>query len=694
MKKSRKKIILGCVLVLITSLVLLLSLPFMIDLNRFKPQIQEAVAQKVNAKLDFSSASLTILSGLGAELKDVSLINTDSQFQGTPLLNVQNVRFRADFWPLLKGHLIGHLVIKNPMIVVEKAGEKNNITALMKPNQTSSAPASPETKPQSALKNSGKPDASQKSMMDTLLVEQFVIENAHLLVKDRMEKSNSMEVKELDVRLTNIGFDTDTHVLVKTNLHVVQNGMEIKGPLALQLTANTHMNAGAWDHTTLNGTLNLDDVGLHAKDAFVKAAGVPLHAAFRGLADTKQMKLDELRLTLQDSEALIKLTKQFSKLHARFSFESKSLNLNHLLALRNTPRSAQAGETAPQATKPQTASAPATKPSEPAAPLLTAEQKKQFADANIEARVRIGEVLYEAGNIRGLELDLDLKGLMARVSKLNLNAFGGGLSSDFKANLGKEPVPLQGKVALQNIELEQLVKWAQPDKPSPIEARCNLILAFDALGTTKDAVLRTLNANGQIQFSSGRLNTQNLLGLALENLQKFLGQNVLPGVKLNSDTLKKYTGDKLAPRDLKGMTRNIVIKDGKLRVNEDIASDVANGNITADVVLVDQGLAGNGRFILKDSVVQSLLQENKNFSYLLDEKGKLPIDLVLSGTITVPYVTINEKTLADRVVKNSAKQLKQKIGEELEKNPEVKKLKDDAEKFLKDKGIKFNPFGL
>lgn len=690
--KKRKKIILGCVLGLFALLALLLALPFLIDLNRFKPQIQEAVAKQVNAKLDFSSASLTILSGLGVELKDVSIVNTDPQFQGTSLLKVQDVRFRADLWPLLKGELIGNLVIKSPTIVVEKEGEKSNITALMKPAQARNAPVAEEKKAQSTPQDSKKSDASKKSMMDSLLIEQFLIENAHLIVKDRVEKANSMEVKDLDVRLTNIGFDKDVHASIKTNLQVAQNGIQVKGPLELKLVANTHMNAGKWESTNVHGTLNLDDMGLRFKDDFVKAAGVPLHFEFRGLVDNKQIKLDELRLTLQDSEALMKLTKQFAGMHVRFSFESKSLNLNHLLALRNTPRATPAAPTPPAVVNSKVP--PAAQPHHAqAAPLLTPEQKKQFADADIEARIRIGEVLYEGSNIKGLELDLNLKGLVARVAKLDLNAFGGSLRSDFTTNLGKEPLPLQGKVDLQNIEFEQLTKWAIPDKPTPLEGKCSVNLAFDAQGADKDSVLRTLNAKGKAQFSTSRLNTPNVLSIAMENLQKFLGQSLIPGIKLDAAMLKKYTGDKLAPRDLKGMTRDIVIKDGKLRVDEKIASDVADGNITADVALVDQSLTGTGVVLLKDSVVQSLLNESKYFSYLLDEKGKLQLDLVLSGSVTLPLVTINEKALRDRLLKNSAKQVKQKIEEEIEKRPEIKKIKEDAEKFLKDKGINFNPFG-
>src|SRR5688500_6787643 len=100
----------------------LLILPFVINLNQFKPQIQSAVVEKVNAKIDFTSARLTILTGLGLKLENVVIENTDPTFAGTNLFTVNEVLFRTELMPLLKKQFVGEVRIDSPNIHMVKSG--------------------------------------------------------------------------------------------------------------------------------------------------------------------------------------------------------------------------------------------------------------------------------------------------------------------------------------------------------------------------------------------------------------------------------------------------------------------------------------------------------------------------------------------------------------------------------------------
>lgn len=119
----------GAVALLLALVAVALVLPFLVDLNKFKPQIQAAVSQQTNAQVDFESARLTILTGLGVKLSKVSVVNTDPTFKGTKLFSVDDVVFYTELGPLLKKRFVGTVVIDKPEIVFATHGLKSNITA-------------------------------------------------------------------------------------------------------------------------------------------------------------------------------------------------------------------------------------------------------------------------------------------------------------------------------------------------------------------------------------------------------------------------------------------------------------------------------------------------------------------------------------------------------------------------------------
>ena len=141
--KSIKKWILGTGVTLTLLLGLALILPFLIDFSHFKPQIQAVVSGAVNAKVDFTSARLQVLPGLGVKIKGVTVENTDPVFNGTKLFAVDEVFFQTELMPLFQKQFRGEILIAKPEIVMARKGLQNNLGALAKPSDGTQAETPP-----------------------------------------------------------------------------------------------------------------------------------------------------------------------------------------------------------------------------------------------------------------------------------------------------------------------------------------------------------------------------------------------------------------------------------------------------------------------------------------------------------------------------------------------------------------------
>jgi uncharacterized protein involved in outer membrane biogenesis len=116
----RKKIIVGIAAVLGVLLVLAAIAPFLIDLNKYKGPILSKVRPAIHRDVDFDSIRLTILTGLGAELKGLR-IPENPAFTKDNFVSINSVQVRLQFLPLLRGHVrIARLIFKSPVVHVRR----------------------------------------------------------------------------------------------------------------------------------------------------------------------------------------------------------------------------------------------------------------------------------------------------------------------------------------------------------------------------------------------------------------------------------------------------------------------------------------------------------------------------------------------------------------------------------------------
>jgi len=170
-------------------------LPYFIDLNRYKPRIQSLVSDKINAKLDFSRASLNIFGGIGLNLHDVELTNTQKPFEGQKVFVAKKVDIRFEFIPLFSKKLIGTVYLDKPTVNIITIGSENNLESLEKPEKRTEDPSH-----KGITENRGDSKKNAKSGFKVILNE-FSVNDAHIIYKDLTNPANPtiIDMKNIDI---------------------------------------------------------------------------------------------------------------------------------------------------------------------------------------------------------------------------------------------------------------------------------------------------------------------------------------------------------------------------------------------------------------------------------------------------------------------------------------------------------------
>lgn len=325
-KKSFKWMIrIGGTIVLL--IVLALILPFLIDLNQFKPQIQQVVSDNANVRLDFASARLQILPGLGVKLKKVSIENTDPIFNGTKIFAVDEVFFQTDLMPLLKKKFSGEIRIVEPEIVFATKGVKNNAASIAKPAPANAPAPTPTPAPQEKPADPAKQAEMMKTIKDSVVIRSFEIRKAALTMRNLSAPENKTPIRitDLNLKITNIGLDRDITTELSTMTAVSEAGAQVKGPFRIGVLTRVKMDGAAFGLATFEGKVDLDQIDINFRNAFLKPKGTALNLMFKGQATPNSAVVEDMRLNLHN----LSLT---SKVNVR---DLKSLLTEASFALQN-----------------------------------------------------------------------------------------------------------------------------------------------------------------------------------------------------------------------------------------------------------------------------------------------------------------------------------------------------------------------
>src|SRR3984893_16661027 len=127
-------------------LLILLSLPFLIDANQFRPLLVSQLSQALGREVKVGDLKLSILSG-GVSAADLSIAD-DPSFSQAPFVSAKSMKIGVDLWQYISARKLNvtEITIERPQIALLQtpAGAWNFPKLPATPSKTPSAPS--ETK--------------------------------------------------------------------------------------------------------------------------------------------------------------------------------------------------------------------------------------------------------------------------------------------------------------------------------------------------------------------------------------------------------------------------------------------------------------------------------------------------------------------------------------------------------------------
>jgi AsmA protein len=193
-------------------LVILIAIPFFINVNSFRPAIEQQLSSTLGRGVQIGNLSLSIFSGsLSAEHLSIS---DDPSFNQSPFLTGKSLKIGVELWPLIVSRTLNvtHLIIEAPQIVLirNKEGKWNYSTLATgstgKQGKPSSGRGTGSSSTQPAGSSSGPPASkSRDSTPPDFTVAELRLEKGRVTVgstaSDKKSTYNNVNLEATKVSL-------------------------------------------------------------------------------------------------------------------------------------------------------------------------------------------------------------------------------------------------------------------------------------------------------------------------------------------------------------------------------------------------------------------------------------------------------------------------------------------------------------
>ena len=165
-------------------------LPYVIDLNKYKDIAVKELGRSLNREVSIEDIKLTILTGIGVELKNIKIKN-QPVFSKGDLLTLDGIRFRIKLLPLIKGRIeFNKVIINKPTLLLEK-NKKGDWNFSDLSGQDKSEKPAPKT-----LK---KDDKSSFDLLSILLISDLELKNGSIRANDINIRNMNIKVKDISI---------------------------------------------------------------------------------------------------------------------------------------------------------------------------------------------------------------------------------------------------------------------------------------------------------------------------------------------------------------------------------------------------------------------------------------------------------------------------------------------------------------
>ena len=602
-------------------ILVVLSLPFLIDLNKYQDEYRPAVEQALNRKVTLQNIRLTIWPRIGARVGGFT-IQDDPAFRAGPFASLVSLDVGVKLIPLLSGKVeVEEIALREPVITVFKNKQGvMNISTLG--GAGTSAPGKPEPAPE--LSTGGPLKA-----LALLAVDRVGITHGTLTYRDESAPAPveyAVQNLELLLRSVRLGQTPTLHVTATVQPYNVPVMVAVAaGPLVesldfkhidldvtlgkVPLSLKGRAVAGHFHGTLTSPSINTKDLPVAlplAKPVAVKDLSIDMDADYPPKPDVPPLHLATV-----------------NAFHATVGMGNSSLGLTGTL---------KDGR------------------------LAVTASSKNINTADLPVAVPSKKPI----DIRELDVKAEVTEQRATVSHLALQLFDGQVTGQAGLGLGNSPPPFDAKLAIKGLQLGPAVDAFATDK-ALVSGTAATDLSLAGAGFTTAELTRTLTGTGHLSVKDGRLE----------------------GVNLTQEVLRAFKVTGLSGEDVKATAFSTVegdfaIQQGAVQLQRFLADSHDFQATAAGTIGFDQALNIKAGLNLSETLSQQLTGASAA-ARLMASKGRITVPLTISGTTAAPSYSVDLKAVAGKVGKN----LKEKVGEFLKKSPATDKLLEQGSGALK-----------
>jgi uncharacterized protein involved in outer membrane biogenesis len=620
------KILIGLGVLVVLVVAAILSLPFLIDLNKYQDQYKPLIEETLNRKVVLKNIRLTIWPRIGVRVVGFT-VQEDPTFGAGPFASLASLDVGVKLIPLLSKKVeVEEITLRDPFITIIKnrKGEMNLSTIGPKTPSTSS-PEQPESPSQ--------PTGNPLQVLALLAVDRVSITGGTITYRDESTtKPTEYQINNLEVLLKSVHLgETPTLHLAATvqpynipvkldgsfgplveTIDLKQLGFDLSlGKIAMAIKGS--LVGGNLDATLTSPLINSADVPMTlplAKPVVVKNFRLTAKAKSplpQGVPPLELADVTDLGLDVVLGNSVLNVKGAMAGGRAKISVTSPTIN---------------------------TADVPVVLPF-----------KKPF-------------------DIKDLRIAAELKGQEARVNNLSFQLFGGHAKAQAGMTLDPAAPLFNGKVVVQGLQVGPALEALGSDQIS-ISGMAGLDFAMGGRGFSLPDLTKALESVGHVAVKDGRIEGVNLIQEALSRLQV---------VGLSPDNVKATA--------FSTIETDLAIKEGVITVQRLLMDSHDFRATGGGTIGFDQTLNLTVNLNLSQNLSQKIARSSPVAKFAMKE-GRLSLPLIITGTAQAPSYGLNMTGMTGKVQEQVQKKVEEAVDRLLRGTTKPQDLKQQGQNLLK-----------
>ena len=497
-------------------LLAIIVLPMVVDVQKYKPQIEEQVANATGRSFALGDdIELSVFPWVGVALSDLHIGNPEG-FQEPDLVSIDAFEVRVKLIPLLSKNIqIKRFVLKRPRIVLER--NKAGIGGWEGLGSSSSPVKTPKT--------SGDPKPLERSAspLKALAIGEFAITDGVVLWLDQATGTRK-EISALTFRLADVSLDQP--ITMDFSAALDGQPLSVRGtvgplgqqpgqgrvPLSVVIEALTQLKmkiSGEVNNPASAPAFNLSiQVDAFSPRQLLAALGMKMPIETADPNVLKQVALGatlsgsptnvEVRsglLTLDESKVDFTVSaKNFSKPDLKFDINLDQIDLDRYLP-PNTPKDA------PQPNTKESQTPPGSKPDYTPLKALV-----------MDSHLRAGKLKAKGARVQDIELRVTARNGVINIDPLQLKLYQGQIAATGAMDLRKKTPQSGLQLKTTGIQVAPFLEdFLQKELlEGTLEAQADIQFS----GDTADQIKKTLTGQGGLAFRDGAIIGVDLAGMA------------------------------------------------------------------------------------------------------------------------------------------------------------------------------------